>query len=161
MPLAVAIVALLAAIPLTARAQGRHATPPCPPAKAHTLPKGSSSTTVIRFGVKGGSLRPWSATLALGGSVAVTGTVATREQLSDPKNTLKGLLALADAEGFFSLKKTVGCTGSAGNPDVSSRFISIHTSSGTKSVQEFGSCAATSTYDALYDVIAGAAGINA
>jgi hypothetical protein len=158
--LGVAAAALSAIAPLSALAEGRAQAPPCPPAKAHSLPRGSAATTVIRFGVKGGSLRPWSVKLALGGSISATGTSATREQLTDPKNALAGLLTLADAEGFSSLKKTIGCVASAGNPDVSTRFISIHTSTGTKSVQELGSCAATSKYDQLFTVVQSTAGIG-
>ena len=156
--LGVAAAALSAIAPLSALAEGRAQAPPCPPAKAHSLPRGSAATTVIRFGVKGGSLRPWSVKLALGGSISATGTSATREQLTDPKNALAGLLTLADAEGFFSLKKAIGCAGPAGNPDVSSRFISIHTSTGTKRVKELGSCSATAKFDQLYAVLTEAAG---
>ena len=150
---------LLAAIPLTALAQGA-APAACPATKAHTLPKGSGSTAVFSFGVKGGSLRPWSIKLVLDGSITSDGASTSRQQLHDPKNSLAGLLALADVEGFFSMKKTVGCLGSAGNPDTSSHFISIHTSSGTKRVNEYGSCAGTAKFDQLWAVLQEAAGIQ-
>jgi hypothetical protein len=120
-----------------------------------------SSTTVFRFGVKGGNLRPWSVKLQLGGAIESTGATTTRTTVGDPKNTLTALLALADAQGFFAMKKTVGCLAGSGNPDLSSRFISIHTSAGTKTVQEFGSCSATAKYDGLLDLLEATAGIGA
>lgn len=129
----------------------------------HHLPSGSGSTspTVFTFGVKGGSLRPWSVKLTLDGTITGTGTTTGRQSLADAKNTLAGLLALADAEGFFSLKKTIGCLPGAGNPDVSRRFISIHTSVGTKRVNQLGSCAATAKYDQLFAVLEGAGSVGA
>lgn len=151
---------LVSVMPLTATAQGRTASSACPPATRHALPKGSGTTTAVKFGVKGGSLRPWSVTLGLGGAISASGTTSTRQQLVDPANTLNGVLTLADAVGFFSMKKTVGCTPAAGNPDVSTRFISIHTSRGTKSVQELGSCSATAKFDQLYGVLQCSAGIG-
>jgi hypothetical protein len=138
----------------SAQASANHLT-----AKSHTLPKGTGSATVFRFGVKGGSLRPWSVTISLDGTITAIGAT-THQRLTDPTNALKGLMALADAEGYFTLKKSVGCLSGAGNPDVSTRFISIHTATGTKGVQEFGSCAATATYDQLYAVLEGSAGIG-
>lgn len=153
-PLLVALLLALA-VPLAASAQGNKT------AKHHNLPRGSASTvTVFTFGIAGGNIRPWSAKLILDGTVQVDGIDSTRQQLADPKNTLKGLLALADAEGFFSLKKAVGCLGTAGNVDASHRFLSIHTSAGTKKVAEYGSCAATAKYDQLFDVVQGTAGVG-
>lgn len=159
--LSAAVVATALATSAPTGALARSVASSCPPATTHALPKGSKTTAVFTFGVKGGSLRPWSVTLALGGSVAASGATPSRQTLSDPKNTLKALLALADAQGFFTLKRTVGCGTSAGNPDVSSRFITVHTSSGTKTVTEFGSsCAATAHYDGLYDLLQAMAGIG-
>ena len=132
----------------------------CPPTRTHALPKGAAGATVFRFGVKGGSLRPWSIKLHLGGTIESTGGMTTRTSIPDAKNALKALLALADAQGFFAMKGTIGCTASAGNPDASSRFISIHTSTGTKSVQEFGSCSSTARYDGLFDVLEASSGIG-
>lgn len=131
-----------------------HSTP-----TTHSLPSGAGSTRVFSFGVQGGSMRPWTVKLNLDGSIASTGTT-THQKLLDPANTLKGLLALADAEGYFSLKKAVGCLGTGSNPDVSSRFISIHTATSTKRVQEFGSCAATAKYDQIYALLEAAAGLG-
>lgn len=124
---------------------------------SHHLPTGSSSTKVFSFGVKGGSLRPWSVVLALDGSVTATGVTATTTTLGTPQDTLKGLLALADAEGFFTMSKQIGCPG-GGNPDVSARTIAISTSAGTKRVSVFGSCKAP--FNQLYAVLQQIAGTN-
>jgi hypothetical protein len=156
--LAAALV-LAAPLPLGALAQASHTTVARSTPATHTLPSGAGGTRVFSFGIKGGSLRPWSVKLNLDGSIVSTG-VTTHQQLTDPANALKGLLALADAEGYFSLKKTTGCLSGAGNPDVSSRFISIHTATGTKRVQELGSCTATAKFDQLYAVLEAAAGVG-
>jgi hypothetical protein len=121
----------------------------------HHLPAGSSSAKVFTFGVKGGSLRPWSVVLALDGSVTATGVTATTQTLTAPQDTLKGLLALADAEGFFTMSKQIGCPG-GGNPDVSARTIAISTSTGTKRVSVFGTCKAP--FNQLYAVLQQIAG---
>jgi hypothetical protein len=154
-----AALALAAALPLGTMARGAHTTATHSTPSTHTLPTGPGSTRVFLFGVQGGSLRPWSVKLNLDGSIAATG-ITTHQKLTDATNALKGLLALSDAEGYFSLKKTVGCLSGVGNPDVSSRFISIHTATGTKRVQDFGSCAATAKYEQLYAVLEAAAGIG-
>jgi hypothetical protein len=154
-----AVTALAAALPLSTMARTTHGAAKSA-TTTHSLPAGAGSTRVFSFGVQGGSLRPWSVQIKLDGSIAATGPVTVHQTLIDPANTLKGLLALADAEGYFSLKKTVGCLSGAGNPDVSSRFISIHTSAGTKRVQDFGSCAATAKYEQLYAVLEAAAGMG-
>ena len=152
---ALAAMTLAATLPFGALARtGIHSTP-----TTHSLPAGAGGTRVFSFGTQGGSIRPWSVKLNLDGSITAT-VVSTHQKLADPTNTLKGLLALADAEGYFSLKKNVGCLSGAGNPDVSSRFISIHTATGTKRVQEFGSCAATARYDQLYAVLQASAGMG-
>jgi hypothetical protein len=155
-----AATALAAALPLGTLARTTHASARASAPATHSLPSGAGSTRVFSLGVQGGSLRPWSVKLNLDGSIAPTGPVTVHQTLVDPKNTLKGLLALADAEDYFALKKTVGCLSGAGNPDVSSRFISIHTATVTKRVQEFGSCAATAKFDQLYAVLEAAAGMG-
>jgi hypothetical protein len=152
---------LLGALPLTALAQGSRASSTCPAPAAHSLPKSSATpVTIFRFGVQGGSLRPWSVKLTSDGAITPTGISTARQQLTDAAHSLKGLLALADAGGFFSLKKTTGCLGAAGNPDVSHHFIAIRTSKGTKHVDEFGSCKATAAYDELFAVLQEVAGLG-
>jgi hypothetical protein len=155
--------ALLIAVPYSALAHSSLTVSASAPSRAHSLPKASGSTTVkvFTFGIKGGSMRPWTVTLNLDGSVSASGTTAGHDKLIDSQNTLKALLTLADAEGFFSMHKAVGCLGGGINPDVSSRFITIHTSSGTKRVNGYGLCAATSKYDGLYALLQAAAGVGA
>jgi hypothetical protein len=154
---AAGFVFLLAASPGTSLAQG-NAAAACPVPKTHALPKVSAGTTpVFTIGIKGGSLRNWSAKINLDGTITATGTTAGT-QVMDAKNTLTGLMMMADAEGFFALKKSVGCLAGAGNPDTSTRFISIHTSTGTKHVNGFGACDAK--FDAVWGVLSASSGVN-
>ncbi|HLJ68477.1 MAG TPA: hypothetical protein VKX16_14075 [Chloroflexota bacterium] len=145
---------VLATLPLTALASRAHVT--------HTLPKSTGTTpvAVFSFGLQGGNIRPWSIKLNLDGSIASSGTATSRQRLTDPKNSLQGLLTLADAEGFFAMKKSIGCLGSAGNPDAGAHFISVRTAQGAKRVNEFGSCKATAKFDQLYAVLAEVSGIG-
>lgn len=157
---AAAAMALCGAVPLAAASPQSSLAASCPTAKTHTLPKGTAGTTVFRFGVRGGNLRPWSIKLHLGGAIEASGATTTRTTVGDTKNALNALLALADAQGFFAMKANIGCLAGAGNPDASGRFLSIHTSAGTKTVKEFGSCAATAKYDGLFDVLEASAGVG-
>ena len=70
------------------------------------------------------------------------------------KDALNGLLALAKAEGFFTMPaRMIG----HGLPDVGGRFITMHTASGVKSVHvRFVRNAA---FDQLYAVLMAAEGI--
>jgi hypothetical protein len=95
--------------------------------------------------------------LALDGSITATGVTTSTQALTSPQDTLKGLLALADAEGFFVMSKQIGCPG-GGNPDVSARTIAISTSTGTKRVSVFGTCKAP--FNQLYAVLQQIAGTN-
>lgn len=157
-----AIVVVFMVLLLMPRSDSAHAASRSATAK-HSLPAANDSTpvAVFTFGVKGGSLRPWTVKLALDGTITSTGMSAGHPNLADPKHTLSGLLVLADAEKFFSLKKAIGCLASAGNPDTSSRFIAIHTATGSKRVSEFGTCAATEKYDELFAVLQETAGVGA
>jgi hypothetical protein len=153
--LALAALPLLAAPPAHALA----ATHPGSAAQVHHLPSaGSSPVTVFSFGIKGGTLRPWSVSVGLDGSIAGVGVQPFTDKLADPQSALSGLLTLADAEGFFSMGKVVGCTTSVANPDVSARSIKIKTSTGTKSVSAYGTCNAK--FNQLYAVLEGVAGVS-
>jgi hypothetical protein len=152
---AVTVLSLAALSPTLTHASSSHIRASSSERVTHRLPAGSSSAKVFTFGVKGGSLRPWSVVLSLDGSVSATGVTATTQTLASPQDTLKGLLALADAEGFFAMNKQIGCLG-GGNPDVSGRTIAIATSTGTKRVSVFGTCKAP--FNQLYAVLQQVAG---
>jgi hypothetical protein len=154
---AVAVLALAVATPELTQASPSQSSPAGRARVTHHLPTGSPSTRVFSFGVKGGNLRPWSVVLALDGSITATGVTTTTQALTSPQDTLKGLLALADAEGFFAMSKQIGCPG-GGNPDVSARTIAISTSTGTKRVSVFGTCKAP--FNQLYAVLQQIAGTN-
>jgi hypothetical protein len=151
---AVALATLLIATPAATNAASSSAS--CPTVKARTLPTVKSGTVFV-LGVTGGSLRPWKVIIGLDGAITASGTSAA-SAISDPKNELPALMTLANAQGFFSLKKTVGCIAGAGNPDASVRYITIHTSSGTKRVNAIGACDAHFT--GLYEVLSAAAGVG-
>ncbi len=147
------------AVGLSGVAQARVSRSPVASASpaTHRLPKGSPSTVVFSFGVQGGSLRPWSVTFALGGSIEGFGVTPGMQKLANPSDTLKGLLTLADAEGFFSLSKQIGCS-VAGGPDVSAQTIKVTTSSGSRKVSVYGSCKAS--FNQLYAVLKQVAGLE-
>ena len=91
--LSAAILVLALAIPSLAHAAPSHMRAARQARLTHQLPTSSASARVFSFGVKGGSLRPWSVVLALDGSVTATGVDATIHTLTTPQDTLKGLLA--------------------------------------------------------------------
>lgn len=155
---AVAMLALVVATPDLTHASPNHASSAKRARISHHLPTGSTAATVFSFGIQGGNLRPWSVVLALDGSIIATGVVATTHALTTPQDTLKGLLALADAEGFFSLSKQIGCPGGNAGPDISARTIAVSTSTGTRRVSVFGSCKAP--FNQLYAVLQQVAGTN-
>jgi len=137
---------------LSAHAQtaGRHT-------GAYQLPPNATpSTTIVTFGIKGGNILPWKAVFKYGGSVKVIGRSKTRTHLTDPENTLNGIITLANAEGFFSMPSTTNCTGTL--PDVASTYIAIKTTSGTKRVQVHGGCVPKFTQ--LADVLFQLAGVE-
>jgi hypothetical protein len=164
LPAIAALLLLLAVWPLTALASQSPASTSCKTPRAHHLPSASGSTsrvTVFAFGVQGGSLRPWSVKLSLDGSVTGSGVTVGNPRLTSPKATLQGLLALADAEGFFSIHAIhgdVGCSGTMVGPDTSAQFISIHTSAGSKRLNVLGSC--MSKFNQLYGVLRATAAVG-
>jgi hypothetical protein len=143
----------LALIPATAVAHSGRGAVPITITSIHQLPHAGTSafaTNVFTFGTKGGSLRPTTIKISLDGSISVNG-LSGNASMSEATATLRGLMALAEAEGFFSMHATVGCLGAAGNPDVSAQYITIHTSTGSKKVQRYGAC--NSHFGQLYAVL--------
>lgn len=159
LPIIAAIAVLLGSMPLTVNASGGHSSPKCPTAVVHKLPKHAgdqSKVPVLSFGIQGGNIRPLMVSIAMDGTVTASyGTPAT-QKLSDPQNTLKGILALADAEGFFSMPASTRCSGV--NPDVGARFITVYSSTTVKHVQVAGTC--MSKFTQIYDVVQQLAGVN-
>jgi hypothetical protein len=124
----------------------------------HSLPKpGTGLNIVYSFGVTGGNIRPWNVNISLDGTVHSSGITPSVQQLPDAKNTLKALMALADAQGFFSMQGTNSCKGSIGTPDSGSHNIAVTSSTGTKRVSVFGSC--KGKFNGLYDLLEAVAGI--
>lgn len=153
--LALAASLLLAVSPMRAHAGTRT----CPTGTKHSLPKASNGLNVVfSFGVTGGNIRPYNVSLALDGAIHASGVTTSVQQIPDAKNTLKALLALADAQGFFSMKSQNSCSNPLPNPDVGSHNIAITTSSGTKRVSVFGSC--KGKFNGLYDLLTATAGVG-
>lgn len=142
---------LLAVLPMNAQAAGT--------STKHSLPKaGTGLNIVYSFGTSGGNIRPWNVNISLDGTVHSSGVTTSVQQLPDAKNTLKALMALADVQGFFSMKSQNSCSGSLPNPDAGSHNIAITTSTGTKRVSVFGSC--KGKFNGLYDLLEAAAGVQ-
>jgi hypothetical protein len=122
--------------------------------RAHARPAALSQRLIV-LGTEGGNIRPLTVSIGGDGTVTVTGPVTRPTPASHlSKDALNGLLALAKAEGFFTMPaRTIG----HGLPDVGGRFITIHTASGIKSVHvRFVRKAA---FDQLYAVLMATAGI--
>ena len=142
----VATMALAAAMPLAAMASHGDA------GRAHLRPAAVQQPIFV-LGREGGNIRPLKVSIAGDGTVTVSG-MATSTQLHLSGDALNGLLKLANAEGFFAMPaQMVG----HGLPDIAGRYITIHTSSMTKSVHvRFVRNAA---FDQLYAVLLAAAGV--
>lgn len=153
--LALATSLLLTILPMNVHA----ASSSCPKQNKHSLPKASNGLNVVfSFGITGGNIRPWNVSIALDGAVHASGVSTSVTQIPDAKNTLKALLALADAQHFFSMKGQTSCSNPLPNPDTGSHNIAITTSSGTKRVSVFGSC--KGKFEGLYDLLQATAGVG-
>ena len=144
----VAATVLVASMPLSAMASHGGA------ARAQARPAALSPRLIV-LGREGGNIRPLTVSISGDGTVTVTGAVTTPTPAPHlSKDALSGLLALAKAEGFFTMPaRMIG----HGLPDVGGRFITIHTASGVKSVHvRFVRNAA---FDQLYAVLMATAGI--
>lgn len=121
-------------------------------AHAHTLP----APFVFAFGRDGGNMRPLMVTIGMTGTVSMSAAAGGGRPLGPlSPDALDGLLLLAKAERFFALPTHIV---GHGLPDVSSRFISIQTRRGVKTVQvRFVRNAA---FDQLYAVLAAVAGVQ-
>lgn len=158
---AILVAAVLAVSPVTVWAQPEPAPAACVGKPSHKLPARSTSDasiTVVSFGVQGGSLRPWKVDLRLDGSITSEGITITSHRLVDAGNTLKAILALADAEQFFALHRDIGCRGSNAGPDTSARTITIRTSAGSKHVNVYGSC--RPGFNQIYALLQQSAGVQ-
>jgi hypothetical protein len=142
------VVALAAALPMGAYAS--HAA-----VQGHPQRRVAPQAAFV-FGREGGNIRPYNVTILADGTVTASGAIRTAtKHLSDPADAIAGVLKLAGAERFWALPaQIVG----HGLPDVSGRFISIHTAGGTKTVHvRFVRVAA---FDQLYAVLLAVAGVH-
>jgi hypothetical protein len=122
---AVALAALTVAliVPLTALAH-------------NAQPAGYQQATNLSFvvGREGGNIRPFSVTIQKDGTVAVTGPVTAKQPTTHlSKDALQALYKLAKAEKFFSLPDQIN--GSGFHPDTASLYVTITSSSGSKTVK--------------------------
>lgn len=157
--LALAAALLLATLPITAHAVSLSSSKKCVTGTKHSLPKTSGGLNVVfSFGMAGGNIRPWNVNISLDGTVRSNGVSTSVQQIPDAKNTLKALLALADAQGFFSMKSENACTNPLPNPDTGSRSVAITTSTGTKRVSVAGSC--KGKFNGLEDLLQATVGLG-
>lgn len=120
---------LVAGSPWITRASGR---------VKHSVPAFRPGA-VITFGLQGGNIRPWSVTIDRNGTITAASWVAvSNHHLAQPAATLKGLTTLARAEKFAALPANTQCHGVL--PDVASRYITLSTNSGMKTVAVHGNC---------------------
>ena len=113
--------------------------------------------TVFTFGIQGGNIRPWSVTISDTGAVSSTGSITVRTQsLAEARDTLNGLLKLADAENFFAQPGLTQCSGTL--PDVAARWIRIQASGDTKKDAVHGTCNAA--FNQIYAVLTASVGAS-
>ena len=109
------------------------------------------------FGRSGGNIAPFSVVIARNGRVTSHGAVTlANPHRSVSSDALGGMLKLAEAEGFFSLPKTVLCSRTL--PDVASFFVTVSRATGTKTVTVHGGCKAR--FNQVYAVLSAVAGIT-
>ena len=151
---------LLALIPATARPSSAAVRQQA--IGIHHLPT-SPSSPVFSLGIRGGFSAGGSFTLTIyaDGHLRLTKPPGGRFRLQNRKlqlylDALRGLLKLAEAEGFFSLPSQI--TGANPNPDASKIFITVTTAEGAKSVTVLA--AVVPAFDELYDVLTYTAGVT-
>ena len=116
-----------------------------------------TGTASISFGRRGGNIAPYRVTIARTGAVTATGAVRRAGLVpSVSTDAVGGLVALARAEGFAAMPGQTYCRGS--NPDFSSSFVTVTTTTGSRTVAVRGSCRAGFTQ--LLAVIQAVAGLR-
>ena len=96
---------------------------------------GAASQGGFAFGRTGGSIRPYTVTIAAGGAVRTSGPITVAQRHLDATK-LAALRRLAQRTGFATLPLSKSCTGTL--PDVASTFIRV----GSRTVRVHGSCLA-------------------
>jgi hypothetical protein len=107
----------------------------------HRLRPASSEPAIV-FGVKGGNILPWSIAIDGDGAITAEGWLKPGSpRLTNPRDTLSALAKLADAERFWSMPTLTNCTGAL--PDIATQYITITSTSGTRTVSVHGGCVAS------------------
>ncbi|GAC1323749.1 MAG: hypothetical protein NVS2B16_15720 [Chloroflexota bacterium] len=143
------VLLLVAAAPASVLAS-RH-----PAIGTHHLRAGAPQPAFI-FGRKGGNIRPFTATINTNGQLTVTGMSQspTANRFLGPQ-VAPGLLKLAEATQFFAAAPSIQC-GTTLMPDTATIFITVTTTSGTKTVSMHGGC--NTGFEQLWSVLAAIAG---
>jgi hypothetical protein len=116
-----------------------------------------SASAGFTFGRSGGNIAPFRVVIARNGRVTSQGPVTlANAHHAVSADALRGMLKLAQAEGFFSLPRTVLCPRTL--PDVASFFVTVSRSTGTKTVTVHGGCRAR--FNEVYAVLSAVAGIT-
>jgi hypothetical protein len=113
---------------------------------------------VIIFGRENGNIRPFTVTITSSGQVTVNGTIhVVNAHPTLNTDVLKGLIKLAEAEGFFTMPNFIG-SHSAATSDIASLYITINTTAGSKTVVLHA--AHNAQFNQLFAVLMAVAGIT-
>jgi hypothetical protein len=115
----------------------------------------SAAPRSYEFGRSGGSIIPFSVTIAVDGTVSVSGPVRVSVQRISPAGMVR-LVAALRQQRFWGLPATTRCEGTL--PDIAAEFITVHTGTATHSVLVHGDC--VTRFNALYDAITRAVGLR-
>jgi hypothetical protein len=138
-----------------ARRDGQGSSATCRPIGAHHLTSGPHSK-VLELQRTEGLLPPGDVTVYADGRIAAAGVATVRDpHLQLSADTLKALLKLAEAEGFFSLPPHILCQ--TRETDVRVVSISIFTKTGTSTVSKLSVCP-SSAFDQLYSALVAVTG---
>jgi hypothetical protein len=98
-----------------------------------------SAPTLLSFGRSGGNILPFKATVGSDGLLQISGPGwSGRTGKIVPAPIRNGLLALAQAERFYTMPVLTQCPGAL--PDTPARFLTISTGTETRTVTVHGSC---------------------
>lgn len=108
------------------------------------------------FGRHGGTIKPFSVTIAAGGRVSVSGTVTRLAAVIVAQPTLAGLGKLATAEGFWSMPLRTRCDPEIGG--IAGFFIRIRMGGRDRTVEVVGGC--NSRFDELFETLKAVAAVR-
>ncbi|PSB46499.1 hypothetical protein C7B80_12995 [Cyanosarcina cf. burmensis CCALA 770] len=103
---------------------------------------------VIEFGIEGGNILPWSVMIFSNGQVAVEGYAKVKVNCLS-QLTVKALVQLANAEGFWMLPEF---TGKKIDPEFASKFVTIQLPCNSRCVAVRG-CVKTGPFAEIFALL--------